>query len=275
MFYMVDETTIKISPEDREKLGKHPKKRVHELLVKEAKHQEELAKKNEEVANLKAQLEKHTDGKSRPEEQSSENKTFDFEKVTEFCPFPIWDRTLKSYKCSNPNCPLDLPKHKLLTTYTCVLCNEQLQYTSIHKETTHSKRMTKNTQHIAQSSPTQSTTLRPPTLQDPKDRRATELFLKAMSGQDPFKNVPCPYDARMPERNMQVFYCAKNMELPPTDKKIRYQEIDHVGRCKNCNVLHEKAKEINARRRATRQTKDYTGQRVIFPHGEIPESAYQ
>lgn len=111
--------------------------------------------------------------------------------------------------------------------------------------------------------------------QDLEDRLATELFLKAMSGQEPFKGLPCHNDCRIAEVNLQVFYCAKDLEPPLTEKKIRYRQISYVDRCRQCIDVHHSSERIKVRMREKR-VDSHTGKaKVDWGTAEgLPEAAW-
>lgn len=75
---------------------------------------------------------------------------------------------------------------------------------------------------------------------------ANALFRQAMIGDDPFKNFPCPYNARRTDPNMQLVYCAKRMKQGGTitEKQVRYFSIKNVGQCQNCISIFKGAQAL-------------------------------
>lgn len=249
-----------------------------EARIKNLEHQ--LEQRDMLIASLQPNVKgsKTSIEPTRNESMESEAKSFDFEAINKFCPFPILDPTLEQYVCSNKDCPIRLPKNRILTTHTCTLCYETQQAQSIHKDTVNSNRTIKKTLEASSDSLYQqyrkdfkSQT----SIEDLPDKLARELFIKAMSGQDPFKDVPCPYECRMCDKNMQRFYCGKGMKPPFTDNIIQHRQIYLVDRCRQCIRNHHKAEELKALVRAKSQTRDYSGPRVIFPHDTVHPLAYR
>lgn len=119
-----------------------------------------------------------------------------------------------------------------------------------------------------------------PSILTPRNKQAHEIFVKAMSGQDPFGDFPCPYECLIEERNLAIFYCAKGMTPPFTEKKVRYRQIYDINvQCRSCITLRRKQQELNALMRAKRrQDSDSSTRPAKVDYGEsegLPLSYYR
>lgn len=60
------------------------------------------------------------------------------------------------------------------------------------------------------------------------------------------KHYPaCPYDIRMYDPNFDLFFCARNMKPPYTERKIINAET-RPERCKQCVAIHQQQERLNA-----------------------------
>jgi len=75
--------------------------------------------------------------------------------------------------------------------------------------------------------------------------KAHELFRQAMVGQDPFKDYPCPYNARQTDPNLQLVYCAQRISKGKiTERQVNYFRINTVDQCKDCIELFNFAQRM-------------------------------
>lgn len=91
----------------------------------------------------------------------------------------------------------------------------------------------------------------------PQNRMAKELYLKALAGDEPFKGLKCPYDARKVDNYLQCFFCAKDMKGSFTERKARYHQISRLEQCQNCIEVAEAQKRVKALDRTERQASHY------------------
>lgn len=78
------------------------------------------------------------------------------------------------------------------------------------------------------------------------NKQAHELFFQSMTGNQPFKNYPCPYNARRTDSNLQLVFCGRRLTKGGliTERQVKYWQIKTVGRCKQCIEIHEKAEQL-------------------------------
>jgi len=100
-----------------------------------------------------------------------------------------------------------------------------------------------------------TTVIAPPSQEEPTTNRlAREIFIKAMSGEEPFKGLPCPYDVRKLDQYLQCFFCARNLNPPFNERRVRYAQIYSLDQCVQCIEVSEAQKRLKAIERSERQS---------------------
>lgn len=71
---------------------------------------------------------------------------------------------------------------------------------------------------------------------------------------DMIKDFPrCPHEMRFFDRKLNMWYCAKGLGAPLSDRQIKYRaENFSLDRCRQCIQIHEKQKELTALVRSKR-----------------------
>jgi hypothetical protein len=244
------------------KLGPHPSWTIKKTF-KERDNLKELSKKQrEEIISLRTRVKELEEGKSVTEPSPKEKHPCQFhfylEKEDKVLCSKDWDKRGSIHTISREVCDQcwarrqktrEVQQQAPVKVHPCEFYHFDNKDMKVHCSRDFAKKgVTRNvTQKVCDAC--WEYKIKP--IKQQMDK-AHALFQQAMTGNNPFENVPCPHECREIDKNMQLIFCAKNLKPPITDRKIHNRQIYNVERCRQCVDTYKRAQELKTVLRAKR-----------------------